>query len=478
MRIATRLKLSSYFSLAIMTAMIPALFWSFNDSRTAKADFYLASELQNSIFERTTIRDEYLLYRGERARFQWESKKEEIGQLLIRAEAQFKSAANKEDLTNLRHINNEVCVIFDRYVKNSGNMMHSGKNIEFEKRLTSQNLLKASYLINLAAKLQTSASVRLEKSYNRSIALVIFFMSVVIITTVLNSTLVNRILRKRLESIQAGAIIIAEGNLDHRISYKGSDELGDLAATLNTMTDKVQQYMKQLEAANKELEAFSYSISHDLRAPLRHINGFIELLGDEDTSSLNETSHHYLQVIAEAARKMGILIDDLLSFSRMGRSEMMQTSISMSQLVAEAQNELQSEIQGKNIIWETASLPQVYGDPAMLRQVLVNLISNALKYSRNRDSIKIEIGCELSEISDETICCISDNGVGFDMRYVDKLFGLFQRLHSPEEFEGTGVGLANVRRIIHRHGGQTWAEGVVNGGAKFYFSLPNRKESA
>lgn len=478
MRIATRLKLSSYISLGIMTAMIPVLFWSFNDTRTVKADLYLASELQNSIFERTTIRDEYLLYRGERARIQWEAKKKEIGQLLLQAEAQFKSASNKEVLVNLRHIDNEVSVIFERYVNNSVDRMSSGKNNEFERRLTSQNLLKTSDLINLAAKLQTLASVRVEKSFNRSISLVISFMSVVIITTVLNSALVNRILRMRLESLQAGAMIIAEGNLEHRIMCQGSDEFVDLASTLNTMTDKVQQYMKQLEAANKELEAFSYSISHDLRAPLRHINGFIELLRDEDTSSLNETSQHYLQVIAEAARKMGTLIDDLLSFSRMGRSEMMQTSINMSKLVAEAQNELQSEIEGKNIIWEIESLVQVYGDPAMLRQVLVNLIGNALKYSRNRDSIKITISCKLSETSDETICCISDNGVGFDMRYVDKLFGLFQRLHSPEEFEGTGVGLASVQRIIHRHGGQTWAEGVVDGGARFYFSLPNRKELA
>jgi PAS domain S-box-containing protein len=239
------------------------------------------------------------------------------------------------------------------------------------------------------------------------------------------------------------------------------------------LEQRVTRRTAQLEAANKELEAFSYSISHDLRAPLRHINGFIELLGDQDTISLNEKSGHYLQVIAESARKMGVLIDDLLSFSRMGRAEMMQTSVSMVKLLAEAQNELQGDLAGKNVAWDIGSLPEVYGDPAMLRQVLINLISNAVKYSRGREPITIAIGCSRSESTDETIFRVSDNGAGFNMKYVDKLFGLFQRLHSSEEFEGTGVGLANVRRIIQRHGGRTWAEGVVNGGATFYFSLPD-----
>lgn len=478
MRIATRLKLSSYLSLCVIIAMMPALFWTFKDSSSAKEDEHLASEILISIFERAMLRDEYLLYREERARVQWEAKNEKINKLVLQAEARFTSPTDKEDLKELRRINNEVIIIFSRYIKNSENIMASGTFNQFEKRLTSQNLLKASDLINLATKLQRSANVHVEKTFNRSIQLVFIFLIIVISTTVLNSILVFRILRKRLVAIQAGAMIIAGGNLGHRIMCQGSDELVDLAATLNSMTEKVQQYMQQLEASNKELEAFSYSISHDLRAPLRHINGFIELLGKQDTSLLNEKSQHYMQVIAESAKKMGTLIDDLLSFSRMGRADMMQTSVSMVTLVTDAQNELQSDLEGKNIIWETGSLPEVYGDPAMLKQVLVNLISNAVKYSRNRDTIKIAISCSQSDNSEETVCSVSDNGVGFDMKYVDKLFGLFQRLHSPEEFEGTGVGLANVRRIIHRHGGRTWAKGVVDGGATFYFSLPNRKENS
>jgi signal transduction histidine kinase len=473
MRIATRLKLSSYLSLSVLIIMIPALFWSFGDSRKAKADELLAGKIIVNLFEREFLRDEYLLHREERARTQWNARKEIIDRLLRQAEAQFTDKSSKDLLGDMRRINADVVVIFGRYANNLVALRGPGNSTEFEKRLTSQNILKASALHVEASRMQESAMDRVKLANNRSIKLVIIFIVVVVVTTVLNSALVNRILRKRLAAIQAGARIIGGGNLEYRIVCQGSDELVDLAETLNSMTDNVQQFTRQLEAANRELEAFSYSVSHDLRAPLRHINGFIEMLGKQDTSSLNEKSLHYLQVIAESAKKMGTLIDDLLAFSRMGRAEMLKTRVSLAKLVSEAQQELQSELAGKDINWEADSLPEVYGDPAMLRLVLVNLIGNAVKFSSGRETIRISISCSQCDNPDETICRISDNGVGFDMKYVDKLYGLFQRLHSPEEFEGTGVGLANVRRIIQRHGGRTWAEGEVNGGAAFYFSLPN-----
>ncbi len=231
----------------------------------------------------------------------------------------------------------------------------------------------------------------------------------------------------------------------------------------------------QLVAANRELEAFSYSVSHDLRAPLRHIGGFAELLNKSAASALGEKERRYLQTISDAATKMGCLIDDLLVFSRMGRAEMRSTWIDLGNLVAEAQNELRNEMGGRDVVWRLHGLGSVRGDPALLRQALVNLLSNALKYSRPRPRAEIDIGT-LPDGSEETVVFVKDNGVGFDMRYVDKLFGVFQRLHPSEEFDGTGIGLANVRRIIHRHGGRTWAEGAVDQGATFYFSLPNAEK--
>ena len=233
----------------------------------------------------------------------------------------------------------------------------------------------------------------------------------------------------------------------------------------------------QLEAANKELEAFAYSISHDLRAPLRHIGGFIELLEKKTATTLDAQSQHYLTVISSAAKHMGTLIDDLLSFSRMGRFEISKTQLDIRRLVQDVIQELGPEVEGRNIDWHIADLPTVTGDPTLLRIVLVNLISNAVKFTQPRQQAEIEVGC-LSDTKAEVILFVRDNGVGFDMNYVDKLFGVFQRLHRADEFEGTGIGLATVRRIIDRHGGRTWAQGEIDHGATFYFSLPHYHQGA
>jgi two-component system, sensor histidine kinase and response regulator len=233
---------------------------------------------------------------------------------------------------------------------------------------------------------------------------------------------------------------------------------------------RVQERTAQLEAANQELEAFSYSISHDLRAPLRHIQGYAEMLDRASEGQLSEKAQRYLKTITEASIEMGNLIEDLLAFSRMGRVEMDEAAISLDMLVSDTIRRLEMATSGRNIQWKIAPLPQVLGDPATLRQVLANLIGNAVKYSRQRDPAEIEIGC-VGEEDKRAVIFVRDNGAGFDMRYVQKLFGVFHRLHRPEEFEGTGIGLAIVRRIVARHGGRTWAEGAVNHGATFYFTL-------
>jgi light-regulated signal transduction histidine kinase (bacteriophytochrome) len=230
----------------------------------------------------------------------------------------------------------------------------------------------------------------------------------------------------------------------------------------------------QLAAANQELEAFSYSVSHDLRAPLRHIDGFLGLLKAKLEPTLDDESRRYMATISDAALRMAALIDDLLSFSRTGRFEMSKSRVDLNALVREVIGEFEPETQGRVIDWRIAELPVVTGDRAMLRVVLVNLISNALKFTQPRARAEIGIGCQPGR-EGETVISVRDNGVGFDMRYVDKLFGVFQRLHGVDEFEGTGIGLANVRRIIGRHGGTTWAEGKVDGGATFYISLPDER---
>lgn len=229
----------------------------------------------------------------------------------------------------------------------------------------------------------------------------------------------------------------------------------------------------ELEATNKELEAFAYSVSHDLRAPLRHIAGYAEMLEKNASPLLTSKEQRYMTVILESARKMGKLIDDLLAFSRMGRVEARRTIVSLDQLVKEILSETEQETNSRDIVWKIDSLPVCYGDRSMLRLVLDNLISNAIKFTRQRARAEIEIGRAAGD-SNEVVVFVKDNGTGFDMRYAHKLFGVFQRLHHAKEFEGTGIGLATVQRVIHRHGGKVRAEGAVDQGSTFYFSLPAR----
>ena len=233
---------------------------------------------------------------------------------------------------------------------------------------------------------------------------------------------------------------------------------------------------RDLETSNNELESFAYSVSHDLRAPLRHVVGYSELLQKQASSSLDEKSRRFMQTILEAAKRMGNLIDDLLAFSRIGRAETKKALVSLDQLVKEGVAETGQDTTGREIVWKIDPLPVCYGDRSMLKLVIGNLLANAVKFTRMRAQAEIEIGCV--DRADEVEVFVRDNGAGFDMQYVDKLFGVFQRLHLPEEFEGTGIGLATVRRIIHRHGGEVRAEGGVDQGATLYFSLPKAQDAA
>jgi PAS domain S-box-containing protein len=232
----------------------------------------------------------------------------------------------------------------------------------------------------------------------------------------------------------------------------------------------------ELIAVNKELESFSYSVSHDLRAPLRHIDGFARILKEEHASALSEEGIRYLDRVLQAANHMGHLVDDLLNLARIGRKEMARQTVKLDDLVRQAIAELPPEASERQIEWRIEALPEANCDPGLLKLVLVNLLSNAAKFTKTRQLAVIEVGTQ--KAGDATVFFVRDNGVGFDPKYADKLFGVFQRLHRQEDFEGTGIGLATVQRIIHRHGGEVWAESELGRGATFFFTLGPRPQNA
>jgi len=234
---------------------------------------------------------------------------------------------------------------------------------------------------------------------------------------------------------------------------------------------RVEERTAELAVSNKELEAFAYSVSHDLRAPLRHLNGFLTLLRKRCYEGLDESGRHYIDAVLSSSQRLGTLIDDLLQFSRLGRAAIRKTQINPNELVDELRKELQTETDGRKVRWNVGALPAVTADRGMLRQVLQNLMDNALKFTRTREEAEINIAGARDEAGNVVIS-VADNGVGFDMEYYSKLFQVFQRLHGEDEFEGTGIGLANVSKMVERQEGHVWAQSTLGQGATFYVSLP------
>ena len=480
MRLRTRLRVGAGVSLGVILVLGGLVAWSYLEEGRARKEEDLARDLQQQAMDRSVIRDEYLLQPEARTRAQMEEKTAILQALLLKAQASFHERGDREALDdlagNLRRSTELFELIAELPIGLAPRDGMSSPTSELRARLAMQVLRLSRETHGLAGQLVTAASLRAGETQRRSLLLVLALATAVLVVTALNAVQIVQLIDRRIEVLREGAARVAAGDLEHRIALVGTDELADLARAFDAMTLRLREAQREREATHRELEAFSYSVSHDLRAPLRHLTGFAGLLREHAPEKLDEKSQHYLDVIERAATRMGTLIDDLLTFSRMGRVEMKPTRFPLGAQIDDVLRDLAPDAAGREMVWEIGPLPEVSGDQAMLRQVWLNLVGNALKFTRRSVPARIAIGTEPAPPG-EVCVFVRDNGVGFDMKYAGKLFQVFQRLHSVEDFEGTGIGLANVQRIVHRHGGRVWAEGVPDGGATFRVALPAKEDA-
>jgi len=461
----------------------------------------MADDLALAISDLNIVMYEYLMHHEKRMEEQWHLKYDAITEVL-----------GKELTKSIRADYVTFGDLFLRVTRNDLKMQELIKErasqeeidlaLALEERLVSQLLITSQSIFIGAHRIVEEAHAEAAQVYRLARNLTLVLMIILAGTVTITCLLAIRSISKPLTELTKGAKTIGEGNLKHRIDIESRDEMGGLAASFNEMTGKLQesyislekeiderkkgeetvqilnreleQRLLELSTANKELEGFSYYVSHDLRVPLRAIVCFSEILLEDHGGKLDREGKRVLNVVRDNAERMERLIDDLLNFSHLGRKDMEKKSIDMYGLTKNIVKELKNNNPERKLKIKVNTLPFAYGDESLIGEVLINLLSNAIKFSKNEKSSVIEVGGRLEK--DENIYYVKDKGVGFDMKYSDKLFGVFQRLHSQEEFKGTGVGLALVQRIIHRHGGRIWAEGKPDKGATFYFTIPLRKE--
>jgi signal transduction histidine kinase len=503
-RLKTRFRITTWASVAAVLVVSAVLAWAWQDSRQAGLKDDLASALLKESFERGLLRDEYLLLQEPRARAQWEAKTAQLSRLLEQLAGEFGEASEQQLIREMAAYLELSTALFGEVVGSGAeDGLDEGtraRKAEFRRRATSRQLLISHDLNGRARLLSAAASLQVDTTQRRVNLVLVALLGMVLVVTVLNARMAAGVVERRVTLLRDGAEQVAHGNLRHRIAIRGDDELAELGVAFDQMTERVQaarvaleaevserrqaeekaarlnealtRNVEALAASNRELEAFSYAVSHDLRAPLRSVSGFSQAVLEDYGEKLDATGRKYLVMASDAAREMGQLIDDLLGLSRVARVEMARQPVDLSAVAGVVIEDLRRAEPERQVEVTIAPGLVAQGDPTLLRLAIENLLRNAWKFTSRHPTARITFARATAPSGDAFV--VADDGAGFDMAYAEKLFRPFQRLHRSTEFPGTGIGLATVSRILRRHGGAISAQGGVEQGAAFTFTVPRQ----
>jgi len=496
MNIKNRLYMSAGISIVLVVALVSMVWVTSGRIAEDNKKHQLLMDVYESVSELDIVTYDYLLHREERMEHQWNIKYNSLGGILDEAAGEQGLLPIRADYVVLGNLFSQITANYEerqKYIQEGASQEKIDALTGLEERLVAQLLITSHTIITHASRLAEEAHTEATETQRLAANSTVILMIILAITVTTSSLLIARNISKPLGQLTKGAEIIGKGDLEHSVDVKTKDELGQLAVAFNEMTGSLKEITAsrdaldaevtarkraeeeilkanaELAVINKELEAFGYSVSHDLRTPLRSMDGFSQVLLESYSDKLDEQGKDYLRRVRSATQRMGILIDDLLSLSRVTRSEMKDELVDLSGLAQSIAAELQESQPERQVDFVIAPGLTTNGDTRLLRLLAENLLGNAWKFTGQHPKARVEFG--VTQIDGKETFFVRDDGAGFDMTYANKLFGVFQRLHSQEEFPGTGVGLATVQRIAHRHGGRVWAEGKVEKGATFYFML-------
>ncbi len=491
MRIKTRLSLISGLSLGMVVFIGLAFGWTSRQESRANRTADLAAEMRKVVFDRALLRDEYLFYHVERARVQWTAKTTRLRELTGLA---MESAATPGDRNLLKSVQEGIDRTTGLFI--AVIQLHEGdgdRSPEWGRRLTGQLFLQAHDLNESVAAFHDTSLAAAMQAHRRASVTLMLFVSVVGLVLIAVATSTGRAIAQRIVRLAEAVGAIGAGNLDYRVDLAGNDELADLARATNEMAaqlkasyasrdelrkeveertraeDALHRSNENLEHSNKELEQFAYVASHDLQEPLRMVASYTQLLAQRYEGQLDDKAKKYINYAVDGVMRMQRLINDLLAFSRIGTRGKPLEPTDTHAVLGEALRNLTVAIEESRVLVTTDDLPNVRADASQLALVFQNLIGNAIKFRKREDS---RVHVAVADLAGEWVFSVRDNGIGIDPKFADRIFVIFQRLHTREEYPGTGIGLAVCKRIVERHGGRIWFESVPGKGSTFFFSIP------